>query len=187
MGLLSGIGGFFGSRAEGKGFREARGEFGQLLEKAPEIQERIDPFSKYRGDLAARLEGIVTGREDFRTDPGYQFRLGEGIRETERAAAARGLNVSGNVMAAIQQRGQDVAAQEYGNIINRLMALSGATPQASIAGGQAYADALTTGYTGRAAAEVGGGQARAAGIGSLWGGIESGASGFMSSGIKGLF
>ncbi len=76
---------------------------------------------------------------EWQTDPGYQFRLEEANREVERAAGARGYNSSGNIMAAITQRTQDVASSEYKNIIDRLMTISGASsPQLMASSGEAY-------------------------------------------------
>lgn len=58
---------------------------------------------------------------DFTTDPGYQFRLGEGQSAIERSAAARGGALSGGALKAIQQYGQNFASNEYGNAYNRFV------------------------------------------------------------------
>lgn len=56
---------------------------------------------------------------DFQEDPGYQFRLSQGTKALERSAAARGGLLSGNTGGALQNYGQNLASQEYGNAFNR--------------------------------------------------------------------
>lgn len=56
---------------------------------------------------------------DYQADPGYQFRLDEGNRGVERSAAARGGQLSGATMKALQKYGQGMASDEYGNAYNR--------------------------------------------------------------------
>jgi hypothetical protein len=57
--------------------------------------------------------------EELRADPGYEFRLTEGINALDRAAAARGLLSSGRVMREVQRYGEGLAAQEYGAAYGR--------------------------------------------------------------------
>lgn len=52
-------------------------------------------------------------------DPGYQFRLGEGMKALERSAAAQGSLLSGGTIKAGQRYAQDYAANEYQNAYNR--------------------------------------------------------------------
>ena len=59
------------------------------------------------------------GASDFQTDPGYNFRLSEGLKALDRQAAARGGMMSGAALKAAGRYGQDVASQEYGNAFNR--------------------------------------------------------------------
>lgn len=56
---------------------------------------------------------------DFQADPGYGFRLSEGIKALDRSASARGLRNSGGAMKAITRFGQDFASNEYTNALNR--------------------------------------------------------------------
>lgn len=60
--------------------------------------------------------------EDFEADPGYQFRMDEGMRGVEGGAAARGGLLSGAALKAIQKYGQGLASQEYGSAYNRFTA-----------------------------------------------------------------
>jgi len=59
------------------------------------------------------------GMSDFQADPGYAFRLSEGIKALEASRAARGGLLSGATGKALTRYGQDVASQEYGNAFNR--------------------------------------------------------------------
>lgn len=80
-------------------------------------------------------------------DPGYQFRLSEGMKGLERSAAARGGLLSGGTLKGIQRYGQDMASQEYQNAFNRYQAERTGTlnPYQSLAGvGQSTANTLGT-------------------------------------------
>jgi hypothetical protein len=59
------------------------------------------------------------GMDQFRADPGYSFRMSEGMKGLERSAAARGGLLSGSTLKGIQRFGQDMASQEYQNAFNR--------------------------------------------------------------------
>jgi hypothetical protein len=62
---------------------------------------------------------------DFQEDPGYAFRMKEGLRAVDQQAAARGGLISGNALKASQAYGQDMASQEYTNAFNRYQAQRG--------------------------------------------------------------
>lgn len=59
------------------------------------------------------------GMEDFKADPGYNFRMSEGLKALDATAAARGGLISGNALRGAQQYGQDLGSQEYQNAYNR--------------------------------------------------------------------
>lgn len=102
-------------------------------------------------------------------DPGYQFRMDEGMNSLENSAAARGGLLSGNFLKNSQRFGQDYASNEYQNAFNRLAALSGVgqTQAGNIAsigsnyanqagqGMQRIGDARASGYAARANANTG--------------------------------
>lgn len=118
-------------------------------------------FGKYARDF---------GMKDFQTDPGYGFRLNEGMKALERSAAARGGLLSGSALKGSQQFGQDLASQEYMNAFNRYQTNRAAqlNPLQSLMGaGQTSANVLTgaAGETGRgvAGAQMGAGAASAGG------------------------
>ena len=50
---------------------------------------------------------------DYQQDPGYGFRLSEGMKGLERSAAARGGLLSGSALKGITRYGQDYASDEY--------------------------------------------------------------------------
>ena len=118
-------------------------------------------YGKYAKDFSV---------QDFQADPGYAFRLSEGLKGLDRQAAARGGLISGGALKAATQYGQEMGSQEYQNAFSRyqtnrtnqlqplgnLQAVgqSAAANQGSAAG--AYG-------SGAGAAIVAGGQAQAAG------------------------
>lgn len=57
--------------------------------------------------------------QDFQQDPGYTFRLSEGLKGLDRQAAARGGLISGGALKAATQYGQEMGSQEYQNAFNR--------------------------------------------------------------------
>jgi hypothetical protein len=78
-------------------------------------------------------------------DPGYQFRLKEGMKALENSSAARGNLLSGGTLKGIQRFGQDLASTEYQNAFNRYQVERSGTlnPLQSLAGvGQSTANAL---------------------------------------------
>ena len=56
---------------------------------------------------------------DYQADPGYAFRLSEGMKQLGSQARARGGAVGGRTMMAGQQYAQDLASQEYQGAFNR--------------------------------------------------------------------
>ena len=62
------------------------------------------------------------GASDFQADPGYAFRLSEGMKALDRTAAARGGLLSGATLKGAQRYGSDLASQEYQNAFNRYQA-----------------------------------------------------------------
>ena len=58
---------------------------------------------------------------DMTADPSYKFRLNEGVNAIDASAASRGKLLSGAQDKAIQNYGQNMASQEYGNAYNRAL------------------------------------------------------------------
>lgn len=59
------------------------------------------------------------GAADFQADPGYDFRLSEGMKGINNSAAARGGVLSGAALKAASKYNQNFASNEYGNAYNR--------------------------------------------------------------------
>jgi len=74
-----------------------------------EALNKLIPMSEYQ----------TFGMKQFRADPGYAFRMSEGMKGLERSAAARGGLLSGSTLKGIQRFGQNLGSQEYQNAFNR--------------------------------------------------------------------
>lgn len=59
------------------------------------------------------------GAEDFSADPGYQFRLQQGMGQTQNVANQAGGAIGGNALKALNDYNQGAASTEYGNAFNR--------------------------------------------------------------------
>jgi hypothetical protein len=70
-------------------------------------------------ELEAASRYTPFGMDQFKADPGYAFRMSEGMKGLERSAAARGGLLSGGMLKGIQRFGQDLGSQEYQNAFNR--------------------------------------------------------------------
>ena len=140
-------------------------------------------FGKYARDFSMA---------DFEADPGYGFRMSEGMKALERSAAARGGLLSGATLKGTQRFGQDLASQEYINAFNRYQTnrSNQLNPLQSLyGGGQSSTNllsnaAMQTGQ-GVAGAQLAGGQARASGYANmataLNQGLSTGANLYMQS------
>lgn len=94
------------------------------------------------GSMAKSFTG-----QDMYKDPGYAFRLNEGVKALDRSAAARGGLLGGNQLRGVTQFGQDYGSQEYMNAFNRYQAERQArlNPLQSLAGqAQTSANTLTS-------------------------------------------
>lgn len=56
---------------------------------------------------------------DFQKDPGYDFRLNQGLGSVQGSAAARGSLMSGATLKALNDYGSDYASSEYGKAYDR--------------------------------------------------------------------
>lgn len=100
-----------------------------------------DKTSAGYGSLAQPFTG-----QDMYKDPGYAFRVSEGVKALDRSAAARGGLLGGNQLRGVTELGQNLASQEYMNAFNRYQAERAArlNPLQSLFGaGQSAANTLT--------------------------------------------
>lgn len=166
--LLQAAGTIYGASQAGRSAERAADVTGQATERAAQLQresarEALDLQRQMYQESVARQEPWMQagrnaltqltaasqytpfGMQQFQADPGYAFRMQEGMRALERGAAARGGLLSGNTLRATQRYGQDLASQEYQNAFNRYQAERQARlgPLQSLAGvGQTTAQAL---------------------------------------------
>jgi hypothetical protein len=120
---------------------------------------------------------------DYTADPGYGFRMSEGMKALERSAAARGGLLSGATLKGTQRFGQDLASQEYMNAFNRYQTnrSNQLNPLQSLMGaGQTSTNVLTgaAGQTGQGVgnAMLAGGAARASGYTGMASALNQGLS-----------
>jgi hypothetical protein len=93
----------------------------QMFERQVALQE---PWRQAGAEALNKLIPIASeytpfGMQQFQQDPGYGFRLSEGMKALERSAAARGGLMSGAQMKGIQRFGQNLASEEYQNAFAR--------------------------------------------------------------------
>ncbi len=110
----------------------------QQFERQVELQE---PWRQAGITALNKLTPLATeytpfGMDQFQQDPGYAFRMKEGMKALERSAAARGGLLSGGMLRGAQEYGQGLASQEYMNAFNRYQAERNArlNPLQSLAG-----------------------------------------------------
>lgn len=168
----------------------------QASREANALQQRIyeesmarqQPFLQTGTEFFNRLADLQRGgpgaaQQFLQMDPGYGFRLSEGMKAMERGAAARGGLMSGAALKAGQRYGQDLASQEFGAAYNRLAGLADVGPRAAgvmsnlgqqygqqagqnlMAGGQAAAQGMLGAGAARGSAYIGGANALAGGLG----------------------
>jgi hypothetical protein len=66
-----------------------------------------------------------TGMDVFFASPDYSFRRNEGMRNIENSFAARGGAASGNALRALADFNSNLASSEFGNFVNRQLAMAG--------------------------------------------------------------
>ncbi len=81
-------------------------------------QPSLDAGNQATGDLSA-LSEAPGFKWDEATDPGYQFRMEQGLKALQNSGAARGSAMGGSAVKANLQYGQDYASNEYQNSFNR--------------------------------------------------------------------
>ena len=173
-GMISGNAAKSAAGTQAAAARDAANVQREMFERQVELQE---PWRKAGEQALNKLIPLTDytpfSMAQFQADPGYGFRMSEGMKALERSAAARGGLLSGATLKGVQRFGQDMASQEYTNAFNRYQAERQARlgPLQSLAGvgqtatqqigqaGQNYAanagEALTSGAAARASGYVG--------------------------------
>lgn len=119
---LGALGTMFGSNGAKKQLK--------LMQDALDYQKGIDKrtyndlgaYRKFGGEQLNALTGFLNDKnpEDY-IDPGYNFRMKSGTNAIMNNAAARGMAQSGDTLRALDEFGQDMGSQEYGNAFNRFL------------------------------------------------------------------
>ena len=149
--------GFGPASKQAEATTEAAGMSAQASREALALQQRMyeegvarqQPFYETGVNaltkLAAASDYTPFGMQQFQADPGYGFRMSEGMKALERSAAARGGLMGGATGKALQRFGQEMGSQEYQNAFNRYQAERSArlNPLQSLAGvGQTSANTV---------------------------------------------
>jgi hypothetical protein len=174
----------------------------QALNRQLELQQpfttagttAVNQLSAMTQPGGAATKNFTFGINDYKADPGYAFRLKEGINAMNATAAARGGLISGNALKAGQIYGQEMGSQEYSNAFNRAQNMfqmnrnnlldplkfltnigqAGASNQAANVGsfGSSQAANITGAANAQAAGQVGSANAYSNAIGQAIGGYQ---------------
>lgn len=136
--------GLFSANKQAGAAKDAAAAANEQQEKALALQTRMyeegikrqQPYADIGMEFTNKLAemqrgGPGAGMNMMNLDPGYNFRLGEGMKALERNAAARGGLISGSALKAAQRYGQDYASNEFGNAYNRMANLASLGPSAA--------------------------------------------------------
>jgi len=174
------LGNYLGNRELSSGIEQAARINQQTTDKILALQQ---PWITAGTDAVNRLAaGLAPGGEfatpfsqtDWQQDPGYQFRLSEGLKALDRQMTSRGSLLSGGALKGTQRYAQELASQEFPNAFNRYYTerTNMLAPIQSLAGlgqtnvGQA-SNALTAGSTNAGNAALTGGALQASQYGSI--------------------
>lgn len=93
------------------------------LKKAQRAQlDAMQPYQQIGLNAQQQLSGNLSegfNPDDLQNDPGYQFRLNQGMDALNSQLAAQGMGQSGMALKAAQEYGQGFAGNEFGNAYNR--------------------------------------------------------------------
>lgn len=156
--------GIFGGNKAAKSQKKAAKKAAKAQKNALAVQTKlVEPYVEAGKNALAEYQKMAPyedfGMKQFEADPGYNFRMAEGMKALERSAAARGLLQSGGTLKGIQQYGQNLASSEYENAFSRYLTQREARmdPYRYLSGqGQAAAvgQAANVGSTGAALADI---------------------------------
>ncbi len=131
--VVGGASSYFGAKEQEKGAKRAADSQERIanenlaFQRETEETQRAD-FEPWREAGANALkqiqEGIDSGafevgKIDVTQDPGYQFRMDQGIKALDSSAASRGRLLSGAQQKGLTDYSQGVASQEYANAYAR--------------------------------------------------------------------
>jgi len=147
------VGGYLAKR----GSEKAAGAQLQAADAATQAQ--LDMYYQSRADYApwreagesalGTIQNVLADPSRVTSMPGYQFGLEQGTQALERGAAARGRQLSGAQLNALQRYGQDYAGSQFQNYLNPYFQMAGlgqtavgGTTQAGMQAAQGQSNAL---------------------------------------------
>lgn len=122
-----------GAAVSASGANKAAKKQKKAAKKAAKLQENVlkqqtelaKPYVEAGKNALAEYQKMAPyqdfGMPQFQADPGYNFRMAEGLKALERSASARGLLQSGGTLKGIEQYGQNLASSEYENAFSRYL------------------------------------------------------------------
>ena len=133
--VVESVAGFLGARRQSQAIEQAASTGAEAQQYAADLQKQMferqvalqEPWRQAGVGALNQLIPLSQqytpfGMQQFQQDPGYGFRLSEGMKAIERSAAQRGGLLSGATLKGVQRYGQDLASQEYQNAFNRYQA-----------------------------------------------------------------
>jgi hypothetical protein len=142
--LIPAAAALIGGRSSSRSASKAANSEIEQQQKSLDLQQRMyeeavarqQPFLQGGTEDYNRLRSLMSGgpnasQQFLQMDPGYGFRLSEGMKALDRQAAARGGLISGAALKGAQRYGQGLASQEFGNAYNRLAELAQIGPSAA--------------------------------------------------------
>ena len=105
-------------------YNQQREDLAPYSEAGTEGLNALRSYLGVGGDTSAANYGGFNqrfGMDQFTADPGYAFRLSEGMKGLNANAASRGGLISGAALKAATNYGQQAGSQEYTNAFNRFM------------------------------------------------------------------
>lgn len=132
IGIGAGLGGMFGGLFGGNPYKKEMETMGNI----PNIFK--DAFSPYmaegKNDLGTLHNQFMSMMNDpgqllarigagYKQSPGYQFQVNQGLAAANRAMAPTGMGGTAANQVQLQQLGQHLADQDYGNYMNRALGM----------------------------------------------------------------
>lgn len=156
---------------------------------ANRFDQRYEPQRQAGNAALAQLQAALLGGDTsgFTQSPGYQFRMQEGQKAIERAAAAAGGFGSGSNLKDLTRFGQGVASQEYGDYVSRLLGLQQVGAQATAQSAQTALgmQGLRSSLLGQQAGYLGQQGAVAGALGSNLAGLRTGTAANQAAALTG--
>lgn len=187
--LGSGLGGALGGMFGGNPYKKEMEQMGNIPDVfknalGPYMSEGknllgplTNQFNQMMNDPGSILSRIGAG---YKQSPGYQFQVNQGLAAANRALAPTGMGGTAANQVQLQQLGQHLADQDYGNYMNRALGMFqgglgglGGLERQGYGAAEDYAGGMGNYY--RMMAELAGQQqqnknSQLSGLGSLFGG-----------------